>query len=95
MSKKKNTLKDLDEFLKQQTTTLVSPVQLSEKIESPEPIKQSPASSPTAAATTYGEEVSASTLLRDLNILAAKEGLSYRKKFNKTPKQLRIIFARL
>jgi hypothetical protein len=33
MSKKKNTLKDLDEFLKQQAATLVNPVRLSEKIE--------------------------------------------------------------
>ena len=34
MSKKKNTLKDLDEFLKQQAATLVTPVRLSEKFES-------------------------------------------------------------
>jgi hypothetical protein len=34
MSKKKNTLKDLDEFLKQQAATLVTPVKLSEKFES-------------------------------------------------------------
>lgn len=33
MSKKKNTLKDLDEFLKQQAATLVNPVKLSEKFE--------------------------------------------------------------
>lgn len=79
MSKKKNTLKDLDEFLKQQAATLVSPVQLSEKIEAPEPVKQSAAPSPTV--TTFSEEVSTSTLLRDLNTLAAKEGSSYRKKF--------------
>ncbi len=31
MSKKKNTLKDLDEFLKQQAATLVTPIPLSEK----------------------------------------------------------------
>ncbi len=79
MSKKKNTLKDLDEFLKQQAATLVSPVQLSEKIDAPEPVKQSPAPATTVA--TFSEEVSASTLLRDLNTLAAKEGSSYRKKF--------------
>jgi hypothetical protein len=34
MSKKKNTLKDLDEFLKQQAATLVTPEKLSEKFES-------------------------------------------------------------
>lgn len=32
MSKKKNTLKDLDEFLKQQAATLVAPDTLSEKV---------------------------------------------------------------
>jgi hypothetical protein len=33
MSKKKNTLKDLDEFLKQQAATLVAPEKLSERLE--------------------------------------------------------------
>jgi len=79
MSKKKNTLKDLDEFLKQQAATLVSPVQLSQKIEAPEPVKQSPP--PPAPVAIASEEISSSTLLRDLNVLAAKEGSSYRKKF--------------
>lgn len=38
MSKKKNTLKDLDEFLKQQAATLVAPEKLSERLEvAPEP----------------------------------------------------------
>src|SRR5690606_38739223 len=32
MSKKKNTLKDLDEFLKQQAATLVAPATLGEKV---------------------------------------------------------------
>ncbi len=32
MSKKKNTLKDLNEFLKQQAATLVAPATLSEKV---------------------------------------------------------------
>lgn len=36
MSKKKNTLKDLDEFLKQQAATLVSPARLGGKNELPE-----------------------------------------------------------
>ena len=78
MSKKKNTLKDLDEFLKQQAATLVSPVQLSEKIEAPEPIRQN---REVISTPVVNEEVSASTLLRDLNTLAAKEGSAYRKKF--------------
>ena len=81
MSKKKNTLKDLDEFLKQQAATLVSPVQLSEKIETPEPatqVKQVVATP--SPAVVVNEEVSASTLLRDLNALSSKEGPAYRKK---------------
>ncbi len=36
MSKKKNTLKDLNEFLRQQAATLVSPNKLSDKIQPPE-----------------------------------------------------------
>src|SRR5690242_4787797 len=81
MSKKKNTLKDLDEFLKQQAATLVSPVQLSQKIEAPEPVKQSPPAPSIVTMAHTAEEVSTSTLLRDLNTLATKEGASYRKKF--------------
>jgi hypothetical protein len=43
MSKKKNTLKDLDEFLKQQAASLVSPSRLNEKAEAAEPVlKESP-----------------------------------------------------
>jgi len=37
MSKKKNTLKDLDEFLKQQAAILVTPTQLAEKISESKP----------------------------------------------------------
>ncbi len=77
MSKKKNTLKDLDEFLKQQAATLVSPVQLSEKIETPEPITPS---KEVVASSSDNEEVSISTVLRDLNTLAYKEGSTYRTK---------------
>lgn len=38
MSRKKNTLKDLDEFLKQQAATLVNPTPLREKIEKENPV---------------------------------------------------------
>ncbi len=82
MSKKKNTLKDLDEFLKQQAATLVSPVQLSEKIDAPLMVEESPAPTiPSIATNAQSEAVSVETLLRDLNLLADKEGSSYRKKF--------------
>jgi hypothetical protein len=43
MSKKKNTLKDLDEFLKQQAASLVSPSRLNDKTEPEQPVlKESP-----------------------------------------------------
>jgi hypothetical protein len=47
MSKKKNTLKDLDEFLKQQAATLVAPQKLSEALP-PKPAPEAPAA-PAAA----------------------------------------------
>lgn len=76
MSKKKNTLKDLDEFLKQQAATLVTPMQLSDTILETESDKKNIPVSEEAAG-----EVSVAKILNDLNTLAAKEGTSYRKKF--------------
>lgn len=70
MSKKKNTLKDLDEFLKQQAATLVSPTQLSETIPA-QPEKK----------TDVPADISAATILKDLNALAETEGIAFRKKF--------------
>ena len=46
MSKKKNTLKDLDEFLKQQAATLVAPQPLSETIHTQAPAAPAPAPAP-------------------------------------------------
>ena len=53
MSKKKNTLKDLDEFLKQQAATLVAPQPLSETIrtQAPAPAAPTPAVAPAPAHT--------------------------------------------
>jgi hypothetical protein len=48
MSKKKNTLKDLDEFLKQQAATLVAPQPLSDTIRTQVPA-QAPAPAPAPA----------------------------------------------
>jgi len=76
MSKKKNTLKDLDEFLKQQAATLVTPMQLSDTIFETEQEKKNIPVSEEAAG-----EVSVTKILNDLNTLAEKEGTSYRKKF--------------
>jgi hypothetical protein len=80
MSKKKNTLKDLDEFLKQQAATLVSPAKLSDKIESPpqkvteekEEIEE-PAPVPTIPSS-EPQSISAAKILSDLKLLASQEG---------------------
>jgi hypothetical protein len=82
MSKKKNTLKDLDEFLKQQAATLVSPAKLSDKIESL-PSKQKvteekeeieePAPAPTIPSP-EPQSISAAKILSDLKLLASQEG---------------------
>ena len=77
MSKKKNTLKDLDEFLKQQAASLVSPEKLSEKIEEPVVAVHKPVASEVAQVAT---EVSAQTILKDLKVLASKEGNAFRGK---------------
>jgi hypothetical protein len=76
MSKKRDTLKDLDEFLKQQAATLVTPMQLSDTILETESDKKNIPVFEEAA-----EEVTVAKILNDLNTLAAKEGTSYRKKF--------------
>ena len=40
MSKKKNTLRDLDDFLKQQASNLVTPTPLADKVEQAAPVAQ-------------------------------------------------------
>ena len=69
MSKKKNTLKDLDEFLKQQAATLVAPTQLSDTIQA------------TPKRDDGSVEISESRILNDLKSLSQKEGPSFRRKF--------------
>ncbi|NJM25094.1 MAG: hypothetical protein HC859_05935 [Bacteroidia bacterium] len=71
MSKKKNTLKDLDEFLKQQAATLVAPARLSDRIEE-KPVAQS------AAAT---ENISLPQIEEELKSLSIHEGPAFRNKF--------------
>jgi hypothetical protein len=84
MSKKKNTLKDLDEFLKQQAASLVSPPSLREKIEETAPpapaIKEQPRVEATASQTSAPEEVSSASILQDLKTLSEKEGVFFRQK---------------
>jgi hypothetical protein len=79
MSKKKNTLKDLDEFLKQQAATLVSPERIGDKNEPerqeinshvPEPVVQEATAS-----------ISTDKLIRDLQQLSQTEGPRFRDQF--------------
>ena len=66
MSKKKNTLKDLDEFLKQQAAVLVNPTQLAEKISEPKPVVK-------ARQMLRPSKESAEKLLADLQNIAGKD----------------------
>ena len=70
MSKKKNTLKDLDEFLKQQAATLVTPDRIVDKKETIV-IPEYESTAPVSDAVT---EVSTEKILADLQELAKKEG---------------------
>ena len=73
MSKKKNTLKDLDEFLKQQAATLVSPSKLNEQ---PAP---KPAEEP--AKTSEPPPDSITNILESLKALSEQNGAPFRKQF--------------
>jgi hypothetical protein len=48
MSKKKNTLRDLDDFLKQQASNLVTPTPLAEKVEQAAPVAEAEVEVPPA-----------------------------------------------
>lgn len=86
MSKKKNTLKDLDDFLKQQAATLVSPAKLSEQIETPPPpaaeaapvVSAQPAIEPAPVAVV--EEVTTAKVIDAIKTLAQKEGITAQDK---------------
>lgn len=77
MSKKKNTLKDLDEFLKQQAASLVPP----EPVTVPPATEFAPEKSEAAPVATPQAHVSPSSLLNDLQSLASKEHHTFRKEF--------------
>ena len=76
MSKKKNTLKDLDDFLKQQAATLVAPTALSDTLK--ERVEESAQDTPPTELET---EVSVTSILQDIMALSEKEGNAFRKKF--------------
>ena len=81
MSKKKNTLKDLDEFLKQQAASLVQPTPLSEKVVETELKAVTRSATKVSPDEVEEETISAETILRDLSELSAQEGPAFRKKF--------------
>lgn len=83
MSKKKNTLKDLDEFLKQQAATLVSPTRLSEKADAPEPepAKAQEVKTEKIQEASRDKVVSASTIIKDLRQLALTKGDDFKDEF--------------
>src|SRR5687768_15250675 len=71
MSKKKNTLKDLDEFLKQQAAALVSPPKLSDKAAPPQhDARIDPGQLP--------EPTSMDQVLKQMQELAGQEGKDFR-----------------
>jgi hypothetical protein len=76
MSKKKNTLKDLDDFLRQQAATLVAPTPLSDALK--ERVKEEKQGSPIDE---LASDVSVANILQDIKVLSEKEGNSFRKKF--------------
>jgi hypothetical protein len=83
MSKKKNTLKDLDEFLKQQAATLVSPPRLSDQVEaSPSSLPRQERQEPPQTATTSEQpDISSAKILSDLRRLASQEGIRFKDHF--------------
>jgi hypothetical protein len=81
MSKKKNTLKDLDEFLKQQAATLVSPSRLSEQPEASEPIKAPEVTVEKVQEPFRDKVVSASNIIKDLKHLSLTKGDAFKDEF--------------
>jgi hypothetical protein len=70
MSKKKNTLKDLDEFLKQQAATLVEPTRLAEE--------KSEVAKPEVV---VSEQSTQETILQSLRALSKESGTEFRANF--------------
>ncbi len=70
MSKKKNTLKDLDEFLKQQAASIVEPAKLSNKVDAQEVSLQKESDS---------NSLNVGELENHLKALSEKNGKSYRE----------------
>lgn len=81
MSKKKNTLKDLDEFLKQQAATLVAPARINEQNESsPQPTEKNIDTHESSSQRPVSS-VSTENLIRDLQRLSEEQGSLFRDQF--------------
>jgi len=78
MSKKKNTLQDLNEFLKQQAATLVSPDKLGEKFPEATAVVN-PTPDPVIPETTVAA-LSTKKIIQDLKALSQEEGTTLPKK---------------
>lgn len=70
MSKKKNTLKDLDEFLKQQAASIVAPAKLSETVETQGVLLQKESA---------GDSLNLEDIDNQLKALSEKNGKPYRE----------------
>ncbi|HEY0744917.1 MAG TPA: hypothetical protein VGD40_25795 [Chryseosolibacter sp.] len=81
MSKKKNTLKDLDEFLKQQAATLVSPSRLSDQVDQAAPVQTSESSIEQKQDDSSQKTISSKSIINDLKQLAAIKGESFKDEF--------------
>lgn len=74
MSKKKNTLNDLEEFLKMQASALVTPAALPETVRSqPEPVKSAPESKPVERPEPRATTLSEEELMQGLQQLSLKD----------------------
>lgn len=81
MSKKKNTLKDLDEFLKQQAATLVSPARIAHQNESEVSAEEKNTDSTKTPAKITDQSRSVESLIHDLQQLSNREGSRFRSQF--------------
>ena len=79
MSKKKNTLRDLDEFLKQQAASLVKP----EPVSLPPAVVEETAKVVTETPVVTKSEATIDSILNDLKAIASKDP-SFRKNFYDT-----------
>jgi len=75
MSKKNNTLNDLDEFLKQQAATLTPPAKLSDTL--PEKQTEKKETTITQDTTRHDTDLSENKILNDLIALSKKEGHTF------------------